>query len=176
MDLDTATPPTAMGFPIDSAIDPDTRMGNGDWDGNFEAYWNLNHPGVPPPLGWSNGNPPTRYDVYRWEIDNTAIPNNSPSGENGNPTCNTSGPTPDPIDRRIIYAAVINCVEAGLKGGSGDTVPALTFLKMFITQPMTKLPGTGQIDEDDTLYVEMIDIVSPGIDDEVVHDIVQLYR
>ena len=31
-------------------------------------------------------------------------------------------------------------------------------------------------DEDDTLYVEMVDIVQPGVDDEVVHDIVQLYR
>ena len=61
-------------------------------------------------------------------------------------------------------------------GGSADTVPALTFIKMFITQPMTKLPGTGQIDEDDTLYVEMIDIVDPGTAAAVVHDIVQLYR
>ena len=30
--------------------------------------------------------------------------------------------------------------------------------------------------DDDTLYVEFIDVVSPGTDDEVVHDVVQLYR
>ena len=171
-----------MGFPIDSAIGSN-RMGNGTW--NFEAYWDLNHgnrDGVYSAIadgnttGWDNGNLPTRYDVYRWEIDNSAIPNKSSvGGENGSPACSTATATDDP-DRRIIYAAVVNCTEQDLKGGSGDTVPALTFIKMFITQPMTKLPGTGHTDEDDTLYVEMVDIVKPGVDDEVVHDIVQLYR
>lgn len=182
VDADTSSPPLAMGFPIDSWIGSN-RMGNGDWD--FEAYWDLNHgnrDGVYDATsdgnttGWDNGNLPTRYDVYRWEIDNNQIPNKSTvGGENGNPACSSATVTDDP-DRRIIYAAVINCTAEDLRGGSGDTVPALTFIKMFITQPMTKLPGTGQIDEDDTLYVEMIDIVKPGVDDEVVHDIVQLYR
>jgi len=182
VNVDTGSPLKAMAFPIDSAIGSN-RMGNGTWD--FEKYWDLNHgnrDGVynatsdGNTTGWNNGNLPSRYDVYRWEIDNAQIPNKSSvGGENGNPACSTASVTDDP-DRRIIYAAVINCTEEGLKGGSGDTVPALTFIKMFITQPMTKLPGTGHTDEDDTLYVEMVDIVKPGVDDEVVHDIVQLYR
>ena len=171
---DTATPPTRMGFPIDSVINTN-RLGNGNWD--FNGYWAINHPGVSAPNGWDNSdaNRPSRFDVYQWELEN-GIPNNSASGgENGNPTCSSSTVSPDP-DRRILYAAVLNCNELGLKGGSGGTVPALTFLKMFITQPMTKLPGTGHTDEDDTLYVEMVDIVKPGTADAVVHDIVQLYR
>ena len=182
VDLDTSSPLKAMGFPIDSAIGSN-RIGNGTWD--FEAYWDLNHgnrDGVynatsdGNTTGWDNGNLPTRHDVYRWEIDNAAIPNKSSvGGENGNPGCSSATVTDDP-DRRVIYAAVINCTEHDLHGGSGDTIPALTFMKMFITQPMTKLPGTGHTDEDNTLYVEMIDIVKPGVDDEVVHDIVQLYR
>ncbi|HJR20545.1 MAG TPA: hypothetical protein VJ822_02930, partial [Dongiaceae bacterium] len=182
VDLDTSSPLKAMGFPIDTAIGSN-RMGNGTWD--FEAYWDLNHgnrDGVyngttdGNTTGWDNSNLPARYDVYRWEIDNSQIPNKSTAGgENGNPRCSSAAVSDEP-DRRIIYAAVINCVEHDLHGGSGDTIPALTFLKMFITQPMTKLPGTGHTDEDNTLYVEMIDIVKPGVDDEVVHDIVQLYR
>jgi hypothetical protein len=134
-----------------------------------------------PPNGWSNANLPTRYEVYRWEIENDAIPDKSSvGGENGDTTlaanrCSNAAVSDDP-DRRIIYAAVLNCTAAGLKGGSGGTVPVLTFLKMFVTEPMTKLPGTGHTDEDDTLYVEMVDVVKPGVDDEVAHDIVQLYR
>src|SRR5688572_28771750 len=170
--LDTATPPTAMGFPIE-AIDLSTRLGDGNWD--FEAYWGINHPTTTAPHGWSNTNRPPRYDVYLWELANEIPDNSGAGGEDGNPTCSSSTVAPEP-DRRIIYAAVLNCDDLDLTGGSGDTVPALTFVKMFITQPMTKLPGTGLTDEDDTLYVEMVDIVEPGVDDEVVHDIVQLYR
>ncbi|MGH6892690.1 MAG: pilus assembly protein TadG-related protein [Dongiaceae bacterium] len=180
---DTNTPPTAYGFPIDSSIGSN-RMGNGVWD--YGKYWDINHGNRngnytddPPPAGknWNDTDPnrPSRYDVYRWEVDSSNIPNNSPTGENGNPGCNTSGISDDP-DRRILYAAVLNCEALDLHGGSGDTVPALTFIKMFVTQPMTKLPGTGLTDEDNTLYVEMVDIVNPGTADEVVHDIVQLYR
>jgi hypothetical protein len=58
-------------------------------------------------------------------------------------------------------------------------VPAVAFVKMFVTKPMTKLPGSGNCEtceEDGDLYVEMTGVVQPGIDDEVVHDIVQLYR
>jgi hypothetical protein len=179
---DETVPPVAMALPTDSMIATDgNRMGNGDWDGKFGDYWNINHPDWPtPPNGWSDANLPTRYDVYRWEVEENEIPDNSDSGgENGNagllPRCTGSTPTDDP-DRRNIYAAVLNCNELDLTGGSGGTVPALAFIKMFITQPMTKLPGTGLTDEDDTLYVEMVDIVDPGVDAEVVHDMVQLYR
>lgn len=181
VDLD---PANAMGFPTDSSIDPDTRMGNGNWD--FEAYWDMNHGdrnGVYDATadgnttGWDNSNLPTRYQVYRWEIDNDEIPDQSAAGGEIGDTevdsCSSAAISDDP-DRRIIYAAVLNCTAAGLVGGSGDSVPVLTFLKMFMTQPMTKIPGA--VDEDNTLFVEMVDIVKPGVDDEVAHDIVQLYR
>lgn len=58
-------------------------------------------------------------------------------------------------------------------------MPAVAFVKMFITQPMTKLPGSGNCatcEEDGDLLVEMVDVVKPGVDDAVLHDIVQLYR
>jgi hypothetical protein len=124
--------------------------------------------------------------VYRWEIDTGHIPNNStksPKGENGNPQCSgTSNQVSDSPDRRVIYSAVINCnqYDSLLNGGSGDDIPVLAFVKMFMTQPMTKNTGKDDDDEDvasdNTLYVEMIDVVKPGIDDAVIHDVVQLYR
>lgn len=183
-ELDESIPPVAMGFPRDSVIDSGTRMGNGDWgDVNpgsgvhyFDEYWDINHPGVSPPNGWSSANLPTRYEVYRWEIESSPsrIPNNV-GGENGNPQCSSSAVNDNP-DRRIIYGAALNCNALALQGGSGGTVPALAFIKMFMTEPMTKLPGTGLEDEDDTLYVELVDVVDPGSAGQVVHDIVQLYR
>jgi Flp pilus assembly protein TadG len=196
-DPDITVPPAtplAKAFPVDSNIINNTIwLGNGDWGGvdsfgvhNFDKYWNVNHPGVSKPNSWSKDNLPSRYDVYRWEIDTGHIPNNStksPKGENGNPQCSgTSNQVSDSPDRRVIYSAVINCnqYDSLLNGGSGDDIPVLAFVKMFMTQPMTKNTGKDDDDEDvasdNTLYVEMIDVVKPGIDDAVIHDVVQLYR
>ena len=187
----SAVPPPAMPFPTDDCSSggcqslggQPNRMGNGDWD--FGKYWDINHGnrnGVLDesyPNGWTDASPPSRYDVYRYEIDNNQIPNKSGvGGENGLPECSNQTPTPDP-DRRIIYAAVINCGALNITGNSNSSVPAVAFLKMFVTKPMTKLPGSGNCptcEEDGDLYVEMVDVVKPGIDDAVIHDIVQLYR
>ena len=182
--------PPAMAFPLDSdTLTDSNRMGNGDWSGQFEEYWDINHPDGPAPeAGWTNANPPSRYDVYRWEIENEEIPDNSASpanAEDGNPQCNKDHLSDDP-DRRILYAAIIDCEAYGdLVKGRATGIPVLAFVKMFMTQPMNKKDTCGlSKDEDDevvegcndTLYVEMIDKVEPGIDDEVLHDIVQLYR
>lgn len=169
--------PPAMGFPLDSNIGGDTPMGNGDWNGEFNNYWTTNHPSTSNP--WGTGDLPSRYDVYRWEIENE-IPDNSPTGENGNPMCSASE-TPDEPDRRILYAAVIDCAAYGdLVKGKATDIPVLSFVKMFMTQPMAKKDECGEDDEtvdcNNTLFVEMVDVVQPGIDDEVIHDIVQLYR
>lgn len=187
----SAIPPAAMPFPIDdcstggcaSLGGQANRMGNGDWD--FGKYWDVNHGNrnnvldESYPNGWTDASPPSRYDVYRWEIENSQIPNKSSvGGENGLPACSTATPAAEP-DRRMLYAAVLNCGELDIKGSSQNTVPALAFVKMFITKPMTKLPGSGSCptcEEDGDLYVEMVDVVKPGTDDAVVHDIVQLYR
>jgi hypothetical protein len=144
--------------------------------------------------------------MYRWEVTNrpTGIPNKStlnPKGENGNPQCynrnaNTlSDPSqsPDAIDRRIIYAAVLDC--SSLPNGNSQTeMPALAFVKMFVTRPMSSNStscngrgngnnsnGDGSFDpncEEDAgdLFIEIVDKVAPGVDDAVIHDIVQLYR
>lgn len=192
----TAVPPPAMGFPRDdcstggcqSLGGEPNRIGNGDWD--FGKYWDVNHGNrngaldETYPNGWTDADPPSRYDVYRWEVDpdndpdtsaNNIPDNTTAGGEDGNPECSPVTPTDDP-DRRILYAAVINCTEhaADMVGASGPPIPAEAFVRMFIIAPMTKV--TGPTDEDRDLLVEMTGVVKPGIDSAVLHDIVQLYR
>jgi Flp pilus assembly protein TadG len=185
------------------------RWGDGNWD--CAAYWAWNHgpdhttsgdPAKPSGCSTAGSTTMSRYDLYRWEVTNrnsspSGIPNMSslsPKGENGNPSCYKNGTQnstlTDPsnnendIDRRTIYAAVLDC-SALPNGNSTPNMPALAFIKMFVTRPMAKnsnsCNGNGGFDstceEDATdLFVEIIDKVNPGSDDAVIHDIVQLYR
>jgi Flp pilus assembly protein TadG len=152
------------------------RMGDGNWD--FETYWSRTH-SVPRPNGWSNSNRPTRYEVYRYEIDNnlvsTATANGTPS-ESGAPMC-YSGDTDalsDTPDRRVFVGAIINCqaaAEAGqLTGSSGGTIPVEAYAKFFLTEPMDKNDGT--------IWAEMIQVVEPGTAAarNIIRDSVQLMR
>jgi Flp pilus assembly protein TadG len=214
---DPNAPLHSMGMPRDNCFALGTcsslgeeanRFGDGMW--SFRAYWDMNHGNRngdltddgPYPNSWSDANPPSRYDVYRWEIgtdsegnpilgsdpNGSNVPNkfNAPAplnpGENGNPSCGTSATESDGIDRRILYAAVLNCKSLEVHGGCNSNggancppVQALAFVKMFVTQPMS-VTGPSNNEVDGSLYVEMTGIVTPGIDDEVIHDIVQLYR
>lgn len=191
--LDT-TETQALPLPIDNCFATATcgslggqanRWGDGDW--NFDKYWDMNHGNrnldftddSGKPNSWSNNNLPTRYDVYRWEVANNQIPDkHTVGGENGNPAnaprCYSGGSLSDEPDRRVIYAAVLNCSSLSIQGGSGGPFPAIAFVKMFMTQPMTKIPGAQDTDGD--LFVELIDVVKPGVDDAVLHDMVQLYK
>jgi hypothetical protein len=175
------------------------RWGGGDWD--CAGYWAWNHgpdhttsgdPAAPSGCSTAANTTMSRYDMYRYEVENSAIPNLSslsPKGENGNPQCNKStlsDPSfdPDDIDRRIMYAAVLDC-SALPNGNSQTEMPALAFIRMFITRPMSSnsqsCNGNGNDDptcEEDAgdLFIEVVDKVEPGTADAVIHDIVQLYR
>jgi Flp pilus assembly protein TadG len=183
-----------MGLPRDSSFVPDgacgpyDRMGNGDWGGDtlndpnvpdFEQYWATNFGGTHPT--YSNINLPTRYDIYRYEIDNGLVGTQStgvqiPGGgtlyrERGDPVCNAGAGIDNP-DRRIIYGAIINCRATGLSdqgGSSGGPYQAVAFGKFFMTEPMGDPP-------DSVLWTELIDIVQPGDANSVARDMVQLYR
>ena len=184
-----------MGLPRDSCFATNSctlaggRMGNGDWGGDtassvtvpdFEQYWATNFGGSRPndPSGtqYSNSNLPTRYDIYRYEIDNSLLATNSAGrtisgktyNENGLPNCNTGAGMAIP-DRRIIYGAILNCRAAGLGPGAGGPYQSVAFGKFFMTEPMADPP-------DSTLWAELVDVVKPGQADSVARDIVQLYR
>jgi Flp pilus assembly protein TadG len=135
---------------------PDNRFGNGHWD--CLSYWNANFAssGVAKPaqcVADSSGF--SRYDMYQFEIDNgleLEAPQNAAN---------------ELADRRIIYVAVVNCVENGLAGR--QTVMAVNFIKIFLTEPVSEPTGVEIIGE-------IVDVVQLGIDETVLHDVVQLYR
>ena len=134
----------------------DGRFGNGHWD--CLTYWNTHHassgvmrPGacVADTSGFS------RYDMYEFEIAN-GLEQQSPQNAAN-----------ELADRRVIYLAVVNCVEEGLSGR--QTVNSVTFLKIFITEPVTEPTGVE-------IVGEIVDVVQVGADDGVLYDNVQLYR
>ena len=178
--------PLAMAMPRDDAFDTLTSSGaglknhgSGNWD--FTEYMRRNHnykpsvtiEGITYSFNYAQGRsspatPPSRYALYRWEIDNDSIPgpmtygNSAMTPEEGTPQCHSLGAHSDPnIDRRIITVAVLNCGEIEASGGAmngrTDFLPVETFVKAFITEPM----GSGS---DSTLYGEIIGPIIQGKD------------
>lgn len=179
----TSEDPNAMGLPRDacfadgSCTEMDGRMGNGNWD--FVSYMEVNHnaaknvtiDGIKYNLNYVSGKsapktPPSRYQIYRWEIDTGSIPGAVSQGvsstpEEGTPTCHANGPDTSGVDRRVIQAAVLNCVEVeatfGLNG-SRNNLPVETFVKVFLTEPM----GKGQ---NNTIWGEIVGPIIKGQDE-----------
>lgn len=168
----------AAGFGRDSNIaDSDQpRFGNGEWD--CAGYWSINHPGVLAPVGCDVPALTTlsRHEIYRYEIDNIIIPDNTPiGGEDGNPQC-YAGDTSDigkGPDRRVLYLAVINCEEHNIQGREED-VPTVAFLKTFLTEPVGDESSPGATDSD--IYLEVVGNIGALVAPGAVHDIIQLYR
>jgi len=101
----------AMGLPRDTCFADgscaDERWGTGEWD--FAAYMALNHPGfsritiegvqyrIKRNGKVTPSTPPSRYAMYRWEVDNNCVPGRETYGqhavtpEEGLPQCHTSG-------------------------------------------------------------------------------------
>jgi Flp pilus assembly protein TadG len=176
------------GLPPDANLYNNTSIfGNGNWD--CLDYWNLNHAAAAP-SGCTSSNPTiSRYQVYRYEIANSLINDwsgngladtsgNTGNGENGAPYCaaasSVSGvdTTTGGRDRRIIFAAVINCLaqSALITGGqTANNVPVAEFGKFFMTQPVNADGTNGY------LYGEMTGLVS-SLDNVRILNQVQLYR
>ena len=155
------------------------RMGDGDWD--FEEYWTRTYGSLTRPNNWSNTNRPSRYEVYRYEIegpDNLLVRSTaggSPT-EQGGPVCYAGGSSTlsDTPDRRLFVGAIINCQAAAtagqLTGSSGGVIPVEAYAKFFLTEPMDK--------QDGTIWVEMMQLVEPGTAAarNIIRDTVQLVR
>jgi Flp pilus assembly protein TadG len=168
-------------------------------DAEWDDYWAVNHPtlntpnvndydhlktnpvdlnsdGVATPLNPNGDGIVTRKEMYDWEIAEGQVPDNTASdgtststAENGKPKYYGGSTAPDP-ERRTVHVAVINCIDEGpITGAAGGPYNVLNFAKMFIVRPVED-PEVGG------LYVEVIGVLQPGVDDDVLHDIVQLYR
>jgi len=174
-------------MPRDTAYE-NGRIGNGNWD--FVSYMKVNHnymrqitiEGITYRMDYRRHKfypptPPSRYDMYRWEIDNNCVPGditygNAITPEEGLPQCHTYGPSTTVEDRRIINVAVLNCGEIEDSGrrmnGRTGPLPVETFVKVFLTEPM----GKGK---DNTIYGEVVGPLIQG-QDEAVNDKVALAR
>ncbi|BCH33112.1 hypothetical protein MesoLjLc_50420 [Mesorhizobium sp. L-8-10] len=153
------------------------QIGTGDWD--YEGYVAANGYTTTDLAGfvdsdgypYTNANPPSRYDLYKYEINNNLVDNASLGGETGVPGCHAS-PSSNP-NRRLIYAAILDCsdpnVISELNGQSGAP-PAMGFASFFLTEP---------VGDDDILYAEVVDIDGArgrGTMTNFAKDNVQLYR
>ena len=165
-------PNQATGLPLDREWpNLEGRMGNGNWD--FDTYWQVNHGGAgrePPKINGAtagNSNLPSRYSIYRYEIDHGLVGDISFGGESGAPACYSGDGLSNLPDRRIVYAAVINCLSLNLGIGNHMGVPVAAFGKFFMTIPLPQFQSD--------LFLETVGLVSR--DDSVSNfDIVQLYR
>jgi Flp pilus assembly protein TadG len=170
-----------MGHPRDvcHSTDPKTctRFGDGFWD--RDAYFRSRY-------GWTSSqwqtntgltlgsgtrpSTPTRYDVYKWEIDhrdtvvggrtilgplvtsatrtNYAKPICSPDKGFGSGTVPSA---PDVADRRVMSVAVINCQAEDVHGKSGP-YRIRRFVDIFLVEPSLKRTRTEKTD----IYVEII--------------------
>ena len=158
------------------------RIGDGQWDIN--AYWRshygANYAGQvsSTTYGAQPHGYPTRYQVYRWEMDDlTRI--STPKAGGGSKTaystpvagqCLAPGVTPGGtnVDRRRISAAVLNCKALGINGHEVNQ-PVLKWVDLFLVEPSiarTKCSsGSGCNDkytEKSDIYVEMIGETSTG--------------
>jgi hypothetical protein len=149
----------------------DGRMGNGSWD--FATYWRVNHGGAgraePMVNGEpaNNGNPPSRYSVYRYEIDQGMVGDRSLGGESGAPACYGGGALADVPDRRVVQAAVLNCKSLDIGQDAQPNLPVAAFGKFFLTLPLAP--------SQTNLFVETVGLINPA-DRMFNFDMVQLYR
>jgi len=166
---DEAPPADALALPpgtLDRNFLGGGSLYQANWTTALEEYWNKNHPadgGVVPTIpkatypGTGTPTTPSRYDVYRYEIEQTYTPgganllghpdylnpnghraNGLSTGERGSPQCYTGPADTGTEDRRVIFAAVVDCTAADMSGQT-TIAPAYIqgFLNMFVTKPVT---------------------------------------
>src|SRR6516225_1940089 len=118
-------PDRVTGLPLDRTWPDVSSMGEGNWD--FDIYWQVNHgdSGLQSNLNGSpasNADVPSRYRVYRYEIEQGRVADVSLGGESGAPVC-YSGDLFGTPDRRILHAAIVNCQSLQLEGEVQFNVP-----------------------------------------------------
>lgn len=140
------------------------RFGDGTWA--IQDYFARNH-GMAPPVALSDpssiaGSKITRYEVYRWEIDNNNFPGTI-NGQRSKPLCI---PGTSNIDRRVLTVAIVrNCENAitvggvtyeALKGGSRKALIE-EWVDMFLVEPVVDDPDEEKNGRDkDMIYMEVI--------------------
>ena len=189
-----ATPAANPSYPLprDPNLQADTtatvRFGDSQGAGAAQLqtamnnYWQVNH-GAPLPGGLVGK---TRYDVYRYEIEQNLIPNIA-NGERGAVACSSSAGVDKPArDRRMLTMAAVNCRAAnggaGLQGmNNGANLPVVAYLKMFLTEPIGLQidPVTGKAtgrNNVGNVYGEVTGVAAPNDQSGLYHVYPVLYR
>lgn len=141
------------------------RLGDGKWARG--DYFNKYHSGDIP----ANASTMTRYEAYRWEIDNNKVPTHVSAGttgkkatplfQEGKAVCNATVPD-SARDRRVVQVAVgENC--SALHGAS-TPVQIGTWIQAFLVEPGVGGSGRGNGDGGNEIYLEIIGKVNPGGD------------
>ncbi|SNT12765.1 pilus assembly protein TadG-related protein [Sphingopyxis indica] len=158
-----------MGYPRDMchAISitgscADGRIGDGNWD--YMAYFRTNSASYPTEptsadrIAWFGTDTPTRYDVYKYEMANSAtrLVNQSSNGltARSTPYCSSSSgvvPGTTTPDRRVLTVAVVNCQAEGVGGRTAD-VHVTKWIDMFLVEPSLSRTRTEASD----VYGEII--------------------
>ncbi|WP_027152099.1 TadE/TadG family type IV pilus assembly protein [Mesorhizobium sp. WSM2561] len=184
-----ATDGSAMGFPPGDNYDSSTGMTDSTW--NRSDYWSLNHNGAAYPSIPSSSHPTStsmlasRYDVYKYEISNNMVGDESPapSKESGIPACfKGPAPTPDP-DRRLLNMAILNCQADQSKINGHTELRPDAYVSVFLTNPVEK-QDSSKDDEDSTSHekpirLEVVDVEGPKGNntlDKLLRNEAQLYR
>lgn len=154
-----------MGFPRDMchAISQtgscaNGRIGDGNWD--YMAYFRTNtasYPTLPSTgdmISWFGSATPTRYAVYKYEMDNAAtrLPAAGQTSGGmtsyGRPYCSPNAgvtPTTTTPDRRILTIAVVNCAAEGVQGSTSG-VHVTKWIDMFLVEPSLPRARTEKSD------------------------------
>jgi Flp pilus assembly protein TadG len=129
------------------------------------SYWTAHHDKTGA-TSWPSG--VTRYQMYQNEL--AAATGSAYSFANGSstevmaPTCGS--PTNDPA-RRIISAAVVNCISQGINGNSNANVRATSYSEFFIIRP---------VDQTGIIWTEYIRTVTPTSSGSKLHQVIRLYN
>ena len=128
---------------------------------------------------------PSRYDIYRYEIEADLLDDVSIGASSLNPTYLSEvgrpqcfGPSYAPVaepDRRTINIAIIDC-NANQFNGQANGIPVAAYGTAFLASPMVP-PGTGG--ETGSFSIEIIDIAGPygnGSLDNLIRDEAFLVR
>lgn len=147
------------------------RAGNGSW--NRAGYWATNHSGQAQPPGYSTM---TRYQVYRYELENSPPGLVNTPQERGAPICSSAPPITDAAnDRRVFPVAIINCIEhQALLNGNAQNVPVEEYVDVFLTEPIGNTAWWSATVDD--IFVEVISVVRPNQRSSVLREYPVLYR
>jgi hypothetical protein len=147
------------------------RAGDGSWARN--EYWTTNHPGQAQPPGYASM---SRYQVYRYELENNPPGLVNTAQESGAPSCSAATPITDPArDRRVLPVAVVNCVQhQAILNGNAQNVPVEAYAEVFLTEPVGNTAWWNANNDD--VFIEVIGAVRANLPTSILREYPVLYR